>query len=154
MLAMNRICFTLILLLNLVCSLRSAAAQKVTVVLYDVRAHKYVPGGLVSILPLSAHNLGLAYDLYDPKSNPINLGLEATTDLAGRATFEVGELLPIVDRVNKELAESARMLITKHYEVSIFVFARGYQCSPGLESLHHILEAGTVEDIEARPCKS
>jgi hypothetical protein len=140
--------------LLLTCLLYNAAAQTVTAVVYDVHAHKFVPGVMVSVMPLSTHNGAMGYLPSDPNSSPLNLGLEATTDREGRATFEVGDLLPIVNRVNKELAESPRRLLTKHYEVGIVVFARGYQCSRGSESLHHILEAGVVEDIAAPQCKS
>jgi hypothetical protein len=132
----------------------AAAQTNMTVVVYDVHAHRFVHGVMVSVMPLNAHNGSMGYLPSDHNSSLTNLGVKAITNGEGRATFEVGELLQIVNRVNKELAESPRQLLTKHHEVSLFVFARGFQCSPGLESLHHILEAGTVEDIVARPCRS
>jgi hypothetical protein len=150
----NRARLTSVLLLLFMCLPCNATAQnKLTVIVYDVRAHKFVHGVTVWILPLSVHNSQLGFTPSDP-SYPINLDLKSTTDIEGRATFEVDELLQVVDRVNKELAELPRQLLTKHYEIGIIVLARGYQCSPGSESLHRILEAGVAEDIEARPCKS
>jgi hypothetical protein len=150
---MSKVRIAFVFSLLLAYSICGAAAQTVTAVVYDVHAHKFVHGVTVWILPLGTHNSQLGYMPSDP-SYPINLGLKSTTDIEGRATFEVDKLLQVIDRVNKELTESPTRLLTKHYEIGIIVLARGYQCSPGSESLHQILKTGIVENIEAPQCRS
>ena len=151
----NRHCLTLWPLLLLVCLSCGATAQdKLTVIVYDVHAHKFVRGVKVEVLPLSIHNGLLSHNLLDPTRNAIDLDLTSTTDSAGRATFEVGELLQVVDLVNKQLADSPRKLITKHYEIGIWPLTRGYYCTYVNQSLHQILNYGVVGDLGNHPCKT
>lgn len=149
---------------------RGAAAQnKLTVIVYDVHAHKFVHGVKVGVWPLDAHNGQMAYLPSGP--NPVStekqivtvfgksyikLERDATTDSNGRAVFEVDEMLQVVDRVNMELAESPRKLITKHYEVGINILTKGKYCTYAGQSLHQIMETGVVGEITNPPssCKT
>jgi hypothetical protein len=149
----RRICLLFVLQLLFPTYLLIGQRATFTVTLYDVHAHAFVPGIEVSAMPLGPDNQAMGYNPADPFSTPLNLGISARTDVTGRAVFEANELLEVVDRVDREIAASPRKRLTQHYEVELWVLAKGYQCSPGTENLHAILEKGVVEGILAPPCK-
>ncbi len=142
-----------IMLISFGCSFNHVLAQnQLTVTVYDVRVHKNVPGVTVQIFALSAHNGQLGSMPGDPYG--YSVVVTAVTNSEGRATFETEELFQAVESVNRQLRNSPRKLITKHYEVGIFVLSRGKHCSFANQSFHQIMRTGIVGEITDPPCKT
>jgi hypothetical protein len=142
----------------------ASTQNRLTVIVYDVHAHRFVPGIKINVFPLDAHNGQMAYFPSGQNTGQqtvtafgksyIKLARDATTDISGRATFDVDEMLQAVDRVNLELGQSTRKLITKHYEVYINLLTKGKYCTYAEKSLHRIMKAGIVGEITDPPCKT
>jgi hypothetical protein len=126
--------------------------HKVTVIVYDLGRHKYLEGKHVLIFPLGPTNSQMGYLPSDPDSSRINLGLNEITDKNGKASFDVDQLLVAVDKVNLRIKNASRKMLTKHYEIAIYVLTSGKHCTYVGQSMHQIMEEGVVGEI-LRPCK-